>query len=119
LLVSFLPFKAGNNNKISLLGTGMSKGSEAKRFVAELQQIAERSYNNLFTSQQLFQLGKGYFLSISYLILFYFIVLCFSLFSLFSLYIFFWFFFQFLFDFCFPITNFVVSNRYGPQSEQL
>jgi len=39
-------------------GTGMSKGSEAKRFVAELQNIVERTFNNLFTTQQLYQLGK-------------------------------------------------------------
>ena len=39
-------------------GTGMSKGGEAKRFVAELQTLADRTFNNLFTSQQLYQLSK-------------------------------------------------------------
>jgi DNA helicase MCM8 len=39
-------------------GTGMSKGGEAKKFVAELQALAERTFNNLFTTQQLYQLAK-------------------------------------------------------------
>ncbi|KAK9663783.1 DNA replication licensing factor mcm8, partial [Basidiobolus ranarum] len=42
----------------SQLGTGMSKRSESKRFIARLQSISESTYNNRFTYQQLYQIAS-------------------------------------------------------------
>ncbi|XP_044865741.1 DNA helicase MCM8 isoform X2 [Mauremys mutica] len=39
-------------------GSGMSNRSQAKRFVSALNNIAERTYNNLFAFQQLRQIAK-------------------------------------------------------------
>ncbi|KAM8947570.1 DNA helicase MCM8 [Pelodytes ibericus] len=39
-------------------GSGMSNRSQAKKFVSALNQIAERTYNNLFDIQQLRQIAK-------------------------------------------------------------
>ncbi|XP_066561850.1 DNA helicase MCM8 [Amia ocellicauda] len=42
----------------SQLGSGMSNRSQAKKFVAALNQIAERTYKTMFESQQLRQIAK-------------------------------------------------------------
>ncbi|KAJ1960277.1 DNA replication licensing factor mcm8 [Dispira parvispora] len=43
----------------SQMGTGMSKRGEPKRFVAHLQRLADESYNNIFTYQQLYQAAQN------------------------------------------------------------
>ena len=39
-------------------GSGMSKTAQAKRFAAELQRVAEETYNALFSVQQLKTLAQ-------------------------------------------------------------
>jgi DNA helicase MCM8 len=42
----------------SQLGTGMSKKNQPKKFIQQLEKLAEMNRNNLFTFQQLVDLGK-------------------------------------------------------------
>lgn len=42
----------------------MSKKGQAKRFVAELHRIAESTYNNMFTKQQLQQIAQDLSLAV-------------------------------------------------------
>ncbi|CAL1526212.1 unnamed protein product [Lymnaea stagnalis] len=45
-------------------GSGMSGRSLPKKFVAALQKVAEQTYNNLFTVQQMRQISKDIGVSI-------------------------------------------------------
>lgn len=47
-------------------GSGMSNRSQAKKFVSALSNIAERTYNNIFEFQQLWQIAKELQIKVSY-----------------------------------------------------
>jgi DNA helicase MCM8 len=42
----------------SQFGTGMSRSSDVKRFVAKLRELYQRSYNDLFGYNQLYQVAQ-------------------------------------------------------------
>ncbi|XP_072163403.1 DNA helicase MCM8-like [Diadema setosum] len=46
-------------------GSGMSSKSQAKKFVAILNRVAERTYNNIFTVQQMRELAKEVHIQVS------------------------------------------------------
>ena len=48
----------GLDFKRSQHGSGMSGRSQPKRFIAALQRMAERTYNSIFTVQQMRQIAK-------------------------------------------------------------
>lgn len=50
------PHRNSDNVQRSQLGSGMSKKQQAKAFISRLNQIAEETYNALFSKQQLQEL---------------------------------------------------------------